>query len=213
MDEAKIEARKKVKEAWILVHGVESNASGMETLRGAMYESEDYPFAGCRVKVHRYYRFPACCAIIDGFKEAYSDALYYYIQTQYLKYSNLEKLNIIAHSWGTFLTYAAIRKFKNLRINKLVMLGGVLRTDASLYFPRVVEILNFVGSRDKIVLAAGMFRDYGLSGRLGLQTEWRGYDGRLIAYSKKIKNIQTNWNHTDYAKQENIKKIIERLKD
>ncbi len=213
MDAIKIDARSKVQEIWILVHGVESNALGMEALRGAMYESDDFPFETCRVKVHRYYRFPVVCALIKSFKEAYSDALYYYIKTQYLKYPNLKKLNIIAHSWGTFLICNAVRKFTNLYLEKLVMLGGVLPQNTSIYLPRAANVINFTGSSDKVVLAAGLFKGYGLSGRLGLQTEWRGTDGRLIAYAKKIKNIKTDWNHTDYAKQENIKEIIKKLKD
>ncbi|HPN32841.1 MAG TPA: hypothetical protein PKY81_17965, partial [bacterium] len=143
-----------------------------------------------------------------SFKEAYSDALYYYIKTQYLKYPNLKRLNIIAHSWGTFLICNAVRKFTNIHLEKLVMLGGVLPENSSIYFPRAANIINFTGSRDKVVLAAGLFKGYGLSGRLGLQTEWFGDGGRLIAYSRKIKNIKKNWNHTDYAKQENIKEII-----
>ena len=255
-----MEEREKVREIYLLIHGVESRALGMEALRGAMYDDDYFPFGSCRVKLHKYGRFPVCLAVFKSFQDAYSDLLFYHILTLAGKYPNLQKINFIAHSWGTYLLERAMEKIseeagrqqaegsrqraegkeegkrrkeegrregsrqraevkeegaefevlKKISEGLTVLLGCVLPRKKEQFLAQYVDVyprktINVVGENDRVVKTAGLFKcfGYGNSGAYGFDE---------LYSTKHTENIYTGWNHTDYAKDENIRSIIEWLK-
>jgi len=212
-----MEEREKVREIYLLIHGVESRALGMEALRGAMYDDDYFPFGSCRVKLHKYGRFPVCLAVFKSFQDAYSDLLFYHILTLAGKYPNLQKINFIAHSWGTYLLERSVEKLVDeneydvitgICLGKTILLGSVLPRNKMPYGLLIDiysnKLINFVGANDGVVKTAGLFKHfgYGNSGAYGLVKD----------KAASLENVFTGWNHTDYAKDENIRNIIGWLK-
>ncbi len=85
------------------------------------------------------------------------------------------KLMIIAHSFGTYITSKIIAKYPEIRFERIVFCGCIVRTDyrwdMHARYMQAGSILNDVGTKDIWpVVATASTIGYGSSGRLGFQT-------------------------------------------
>jgi pimeloyl-ACP methyl ester carboxylesterase len=71
------------------------------------------------------------------------------------KYPNAKKLHFIGHSNGTYVLASALRKYKSLKVDRVVFAGSVVRKDFDWMSPslagRVEGVRSYVGSKDLVV--------------------------------------------------------------
>jgi pimeloyl-ACP methyl ester carboxylesterase len=85
------------------------------------------------------------------------------------------KIVVIAHSFGTYIISKILENSPDITIEKIILCGCIVKTDFAWdkHAPKIEKkrILNDVGTKDIFpVLAAISTRGYGISGRLGFQS-------------------------------------------
>jgi pimeloyl-ACP methyl ester carboxylesterase len=127
------------------------------------------------------------------------------------KYPNLKTIDLIAHSYGTYVVANALRKYKAMRIDRAVFAGSVVRRDFdwSIVKGRIQEVRNYVGSNDWVV---GLFprlfenapfnafnRDIGSAGFNGFESSFgNAHETRFI-----------NGSHSAALQHANIQSIVD----
>jgi hypothetical protein len=114
--------------------------------------------------------------------------------------SSLAIPSVVAHSFGTYILGYALLKYKDIRVNRVILCGSILPRD----FPwneliqagQVGEVINFVGKQDVWpVLSSYLVPGTGASGRLG--------------FNEPDQIVQQNHNlaHTEYFETMQIEKL------
>ena len=127
----------------LLIHGVESNCSGMISLREQIYNN--IAFKSCKVKIHNYGRLPVIFSINDRVKRVYTDYLKEHILRIQYKYQL--PIDIIAHSFGTYLLCNALI-CDELKVNNIIRLEKI--------FIRLQEIIYKLNYKN-VISASYMF--------------------------------------------------------
>ncbi len=106
--------------------------------------------------------------------------------------------SVVAHSLGTYIVTEALRIYPNIRVDKLILCGSIVRAD----YPwrvvrgagRVRAVLNDCGRRDIWAAAAGWFmEDAGASGVTGF----------IDPPDSVVQRFNPDWRHSDYFYQGN----------
>jgi pimeloyl-ACP methyl ester carboxylesterase len=195
----------------ILIHGIKSKAEGMIKIRERLFQRTDHPETV--VRIFNYRRFPAVIAgfpVISYFKnvrDTYRDYLAHYIGKLMCQFPNSE-LDVVAHSFGTFLISEALKNHPTISVDRMILLGSVVDTDfqwsSFIRAGRVDYVCNFVGESDWVQYLSGLtFVGMGTSGSYGFKTEIPG----------AVENVYPDptWNHTSYSKKDNISRILDKL--
>ena len=100
---------------------------------------------------------------------------------------------VIAHSNGTRATKIAIvrshslrNKYPRFRIDKLILLGCVIKRNFDWNYYPFIRVINFVSTNDKIVFFARIF-GMGRAGRYGFKIK-----------APNLKQIEVEWGHSGY---------------
>ncbi len=116
------------------------------------------------------------------------------------------KIWVSCHSNATLgIKNALIEYFKNrhkydpIRIDKLILFGSVIPRSFDWTPYDRIEVINFVGSRDRVSSAARLWLA-GNSGQKGFKS-----------IAPNLKQYFTNWKHSDFVKPENYEYICNRV--
>lgn len=198
----------------VLAHGVRSTAKGMINVRNGIYEDEDFSYPETAVSMFNYRYFPA---VISGMpfityfrniRDTFADYFADYLKLKGEEYGSC-CIDVIAHSFGSFLLCKALRNHPGVRVRKVILLGSVVDIDFN--WPgfvdgrNVEEVYNFVGERDWVQWFSGM-------ALTGMGTS--GINGFKLTIPGRVENIYPDpaWDHLSYSKPDNVQKIIEKLK-
>lgn len=163
--------RELVEEITLLLHGVRSTGKGFQPLCEDLRASDSFPEDKHRIKYYKYGPVPAIGTMWEGQGELLVDAFSSMVhrQTAYQKaydgpkYPNLTRVNIVAHSFGTWGACEFLKRYPQCQIGTLVLCAGVVPRD----FPwsdivesgRVDTVINLIPSRD-IVPAVAEFASW-----------------------------------------------------
>lgn len=210
------EARDLTENIYILVHGVESRAEGMQGIRDEMIGDKKYggkfPYPYDRIHIHNYWQFPVLFLALPisyllNIRKVYSDYLGTVIENKSRLYPNAE-IHVVAHSWGTFQFQRVLidEQFKSLSFGHVILLGSVMNEEfpwAKILGKRVDRVDNYVSRFDYVQWLSSLgFVGMGGSGRYGFHTSGR---------SNRLNDYYTNWSHTSYAGPENRETIVNRI--
>lgn len=179
----------------VLIHGVESNAGGMEKVKQHFYDDPNFPKDERLVKVFNYNHFPAIYSALPWYstiRDTYSDYTFTYLENISLKYPDAD-IEVLAHSFGTYLLLKAL-KGRDFSINKAVLLGSVLPVDLDFSDIGIKYIKNYVAELDMVQYFATWFTShFGMSGVDGFNSD-------------HVENVNPPglWTHLSYSESENI---------
>lgn len=183
----KDKANPNIKVVIVTVHGIESKNENLEDLnnylKGQGFDPETTHFTKIVYgKVHTWIgRAPILRYITAELVSSRLSTLSY-------KYPNA-KIILIAHSFGTWSTARAIeRHYTKFNLDFLILLGCVIKRKFDWSKYSAIEVLNFVGKKDYVVFFARLYS----VGRAGKY--------RFTKECDNLRQIETNWGHTDFIK-------------
>lgn len=186
-------------EVIILIHGVESSAEGMRKVKESFYDDSRFPPDKKYIDIFNYGYFPAIFSALpplQGLRSVYYHYFKTYLEKIFYKYGQGTEINILAHSFGTYLTLKALEEASDIAINKIVMVGSVIETDYNFnqIDDKVQKVHNYTGELDFVQYFATLFTTHmGMSGRDGFESDF-------------VKDIDPPglWRHLSYSEPENI---------
>jgi hypothetical protein len=148
------------------LHGIRTNAYWQSQL-AEFVETE----TGFKVGYRNYLRFTS---VMTLFKDIFLYKPLRIIEKDLRDLGSDFRVNVIAHSFGTWLLLRALRENSNLSVHQVILCGAVVPRSSSwwqqLNASKQItgEIVNFCGTRDPIpALAELLSRDFGASGVVG----------------------------------------------
>jgi hypothetical protein len=157
----------------VTIHGQESDGANLlaltrrlktEDVEGVMYINMRYPRLGTFVNCFKFSRQVVTKLVASE------------LESICLKHPGW-KVYVVAHSNGTRAVVNAIvksrkrKKFPRFSIDRLVLLGSVVKRGFKWSKYHDISVVNFVSSNDFIVLAARLFYGMGCSGKKGFKKE------------------------------------------
>lgn len=158
--------RQDVEEITLLLHGVRSKGKGFKPLCDDLRQSDNFPESKHRIKYYRYGPVPAIGTMWSGQGELLVDAFSSMVhrQTAYQKqfdgpkYPNLTRVNVVAHSFGTWAACEFLKRYASCEIGTLILCAGVVPRDYNwsgvVESGRVDQVINLVPSRDVVPAVA-----------------------------------------------------------
>lgn len=203
--------RKKVKTITLMVHGVRSHGTGFERLANYLKDSNDFPVETHRLKLYSYEKIMALSAMMPGTKKLISDSVGYYINRQTTdfggepKYPNLDKINVVAHSLGSYGSCRYIKQAPEdeVNIDNLILVGSVVNRD----YPwsriiheenKVNEVTNVISSWD-VVPDLALLAGLGNSGSAWFKSNPGFHDTAYKDGRDYVENLVWDGMHTSYS--------------
>ncbi|WGR72937.1 MULTISPECIES: hypothetical protein [unclassified Bradyrhizobium] len=149
------------------LHGIRTNAFWQTQLEQQIEKSTGFE-AGAR----NYMRFSTVMFVLKIIFAAKPLRL---VEGDLLDLQERYRVNVIAHSFGTWLLFNALRENNKLRVHNIIMCGSIFPRASSAWRQLKYgtgqisgNIVNFCGARDPFpALAELLSRDYGASGVVG----------------------------------------------
>ena len=116
------------------------------------------------------------------------------------------KICAIFHSYATYGIWNALAEYKKkphkydlIRLDKIILLGSVISRKADWSIYPDIEVINFVGTKDRV---SGLARFYGMdnSGKKGFKIK-----------APNLTQYYTRWKHSDFVLPENYEFIRDRI--
>lgn len=206
--------RRDVREVTVLIHGVRSEGRGFRPLTNALHADDAFPFRAHRVKLYEYGHIPAVSTWFPGVKHMLADGIGGYLHKQKRKYPNLQHLNVVAHSFGSWGLCRYLRTVEGdeLTVDNVITLGCV----APRQFPwtnvihhelKVGMVFNFISRFDVVpmwapVVGMGTAGDYLYhSGLLGMSEGFQDEAGG------RVHNMTVAGGHGWYTKDNGVEFI------
>ncbi len=147
----------------LAVEGLRSSGKWLETLDGVL--REDFPeaiYISQRFKVSfRHVMIQALARpLIEQFRHYYTAAIETYGPPD-------PPVMLVAHSYGSFIAAKAVLRFAEIRVDKVVFVGSVVRERFRWDDADVNSVLNEVGGADRVVRMAGYIPGLGGAGLKG----------------------------------------------
>jgi len=178
----------------ILIHGIRTNASYYADVRKVLEEN------GFKVEFTNYDRFDLIRFLLpfDVLRKKAAAKVEKQIDNAIFMNKGVEEVSIIAHSFGTYLFGKILAEKANLKVNKVILCGSVLRSDfnfANMRHKFDSPILNEVGTRDHWpAIAEAVTIGYGAAGTWGFKN------------SPVVDRWHNRLNHVDFNNGEFCKK-------
>lgn len=161
------------------IHGIRSwGRTGIGKLFSRLKRDDCFPFKKHRLKEYQYNKISAFSTFFPGVKKLSEHAAGYWLTRQTTnyrketKYPNLESINVICHSFGTYMLTEYLKNAPEdeVHLDTVILLGSVVEKDYP--WTRVIHeedkvdrVINVIGSYDLIPSIAPLAR-LGTSGTL-----------------------------------------------
>jgi hypothetical protein len=185
-----------VKNVIVTVHGIKSKGKNLEKL--SLYMSKDKFFVDSHFSNINYGKLLAVVNYIPIVRSLTMELVASRLATITYKYPNA-KIVVICHSNGTWAISKALEKYyPKFKIDQLILLGCVIKRKFDWKKYININVFNFIGVKDKVLLLAKPFYGMGWSGRYGFKT-----------HSKNLKQFRFNWGHTGFVREmDTIKSVV-----
>lgn len=170
----------KRKHVVVLVHGIRTRAPWFEKVASVLRES-----AGVRVVLVRFGYFDLFQFLLPPLRRMPITKLRKEL-TSALHNTNVEKVSVIAHSFGTYAVYRVLEEEPQIVLHRLILCGSIIPRSANWnrFIGRQLDSrpLNDCGTKDVWpVIAESATWEYGASGTYGFGTE--GAHDRFFPFS------------------------------
>lgn len=173
----------------VMVHGVWSDGSAFDEMAEKFKNDERLKKINIKVSVIKYGKLLLSVGRIPFVRKLVSDYVAARLAACTYKYPKAKTI-VLAHSFGTWATAQAIKDlFLEFRLNLAILVGSVVPRDFN-WFDYDIDIHNFVGKRDSVVLSSALWGT-GWSGRFGFDND---------TVSDNVTQYFMNWDHDDYPK-------------
>lgn len=195
----------------ISIHGVRSRGKWQKDLGKYIHDSDR---TDIKYMPYKYGWIPAFYCVIPFIRKHYIKKFKKWARHQF-SFLHGQNNVIVAHSFGTYVAFHALKQIKWLKINKLILFGSVLhcREDFNNMVPDIIrEIDNFHSLEDEVC----KYNPLGHAGHFGFRDKNITSKKWHKKPYKKIKVINRRLfltEHTEYFpdKFPKILKLIERL--
>lgn len=187
--------RERVKELTICIHGVWSDGDGFDPLVSELHQDDAFPYRTHRVKVYDHGVTMPWHTWSEGNREKLADAIGGYYHKQLRKYPYVERVNVLAHSYGSWGITHYLRNVEATEANldTLITVGSVVPKDYP--WRRVIKekemvdkVFNFI-SRHDMVSGMGWLTGLGTGG----DYFWSNLFGQDVGYEQDVQGAVENY--------------------
>lgn len=173
----------------VMVHGVWSDGSAFDKMAEKFKSDERLKGISVKVSVVKYGKLLLSVGRIPFVRDLVSDYIAARLATCSYKYPKAKTV-VLAHSFGTWAIARAVRDlYSEFRLNAAILVGSVVARNFD-WSPYNIQVHNFVGKRDPVVLSSALWGT-GWSGRFGFNND---------TVSDNVTQYFMDWDHNDYPK-------------
>lgn len=187
----------------ISFHGLYSQGNNLDILVDRLRREAELNDIDIITAQHDYPKLNATMGYFRWARDVVRDYILKCLSLEYYRYPDRE-LIVICHSNATWGISRAIGKYFNsfdgtpIKVSKIVLFGSTIKRNYD-WGRYPVDVINFVGTKDRVVWLSKMFK-MGWSGRRGFKVK-----------ADNLTEIVNPWKHSDFVLPENFEVIQEEI--